>query len=69
MIKYPCPCCKILIYESPADGDYSICPICGWEDDPIQKEYPDLSGGANKMSLNEAQKAFEHKKLSVGVKK
>jgi len=36
-------------------GDYEICSICNWEDDPIQSEDPMFYGGANKMSLSEAQ--------------
>lgn len=38
--------------------DYDICPICGWQNDPIQKEKPDMTGGANKMSLNQAIVAY-----------
>ncbi|EGN7764477.1 hypothetical protein ISN88_004608, partial [Escherichia coli] len=37
---------------------YEICPICGWEDDPVQSADPDFSGGANSPSLNEAKRAF-----------
>jgi hypothetical protein len=39
-------------------GSYDICPICGWEDDPVQLRHPDLAGGANKVSLIEAQRNF-----------
>lgn len=40
-------------------GDYDICPICFWEDDPVQSENPDYRGGANKISLHEAQKNYK----------
>ncbi|ARP50579.1 hypothetical protein B6259_06620 [Ruminococcaceae bacterium CPB6] len=33
-----------------------VCPVCGWEDDGVQLDEPDLEGGANEMSLNEARK-------------
>ena len=46
-----------LIYY-PEEGSYEICPVCTWEDDPIQTEEPDYKGGANVMSLNEAREAF-----------
>ena len=36
----------------------SICSVCGWENDPKQLWKPDLPGGANEMSLNEARHAF-----------
>lgn len=35
---------------------YSICEKCGWERDPLQELEPDFSGGANRLSLNEAKK-------------
>ena len=38
---------------------YRICPVCDWERDPLQEEYPNYSGGANVMSLNEAKKAWK----------
>jgi hypothetical protein len=53
--KYSCPCCGYKTIGS--DGNYDICPICFWEDDPFQKmnEY-DL--GANTIPLVEAQKNY-----------
>ena len=38
--------------------EYDICDICLWENDPIQLDEPDLEGGANQMSLNEARQAY-----------
>ena len=35
MKKYTCPCCGYQSLDS--DGDYDICEICFWEDDPYQK--------------------------------
>lgn len=49
-----CPVCgKTYLYE------YEICPVCGWENDPIQMDKPDLEGGANRMSLNQAITAYK----------
>nr|DAI96285.1 MAG TPA: cysteine-rich protein [Caudoviricetes sp.] len=50
-----CPCCgKEKVRE------YDICSICSWENDPIQEEHPDMRGGANIMSLNEARRAYKN---------
>lgn len=52
-----CPCCgKSTVSE------YDICDICNWENDPIQRDNPELKGGANEMSLHEAIRAFENGK-------
>ncbi|MEA4964798.1 MAG: CPCC family cysteine-rich protein [Oscillospiraceae bacterium] len=51
-----CECCGNAVL-SPS-SEFEICPICGWEDDDIQNDNPDMSGGANDMSLNEAKAAY-----------
>ncbi len=51
--QFPCPCCSS--HEISEVGGYEICSICGWEDDPVQSRYPELAGGANKVSLNQAR--------------
>jgi hypothetical protein len=56
-MEFPCPCCGHLVFrETP--GSYEICPICFWEDDAIQLRWPDWAGGANRPSLDEAQRNF-----------
>lgn len=56
-VKYPCPCCGYLVFdESP--GSHEICPICFWEDDLTQLRFPLMSGGANPVSLIEAQENY-----------
>ena len=51
-----CPVCgKYFFTERNA---YEICPVCGWEDDPLQRRIPDLDGGANAESLNEARQRY-----------
>ncbi len=54
---YPCPVCGYLVFDEPP-GSYAICPICFWEDDQVQLGYPLMAGGANSISLYEAQQQF-----------
>lgn len=54
-IKHVCPCCGYDYKYIGFNGDYSICPICQWEDDPVQLKDPYFRGGANQLSLNEYQ--------------
>lgn len=55
-VKFTCPCCGYkTLTES---GCYDICPVCFWEDDPFQLNDPDSEGGANEISLKQAQKNF-----------
>lgn len=56
MKKYTCPCCGYKTLED--EHEYDICPICFWEDDLLQFEEVDLAGGANPVSLREAQQNF-----------
>ena len=55
---YPCPCCGYLTLPEQADGTYEICPICFWEDDGVQLNNPNYEGGANAVSLRQAQRNF-----------
>ncbi|MGZ7108968.1 MAG: CPCC family cysteine-rich protein [Methanobacterium sp.] len=58
-IKFQCPCCgNFSLLEKPP-GTYEICPICNWEDDIVQYNDPDYSGGANKNSLNESRALYK----------
>ncbi len=61
--RYPCPVCEHLTRDEMPTGTYSICPICFWEDDPVQADDPNYRGGANTVSLNEARANF----LSFGA--
>lgn len=58
MCAYPCPCCGFLTRSEEPHGTYEICPVCFWEDDPVQFEDSDFSGGANTVSLNKARENF-----------
>ncbi len=48
-----CPICGKAGVE-----EYDVCPVCEWQNDPIQFNWPTRAGGANRMSLNEARKAW-----------
>jgi len=52
-IEFPCPCCGFITLSS--TGDFEICEICGWEDDPVHQKYPCYQGGKDRKSLKEAQ--------------
>ena len=60
-----CVCCGNLEVPKGEDRLYYICNNCGWENDEIQNDKPNYSGGANKMSLNEAKKAYKKGKKVV----
>lgn len=55
---FSCPCCGMATLSEKPPGTYEICPVCGWEDDPVQAIEPDYGGGANSVSLNEARENF-----------
>ena len=59
MVKYFCPCCGYDTLTEEPPGTYDICPICFWEDDPIQYKDPVFKGGANRVSLIQGQMNFE----------
>ena len=52
----PCVCCGYL--TAGELGSSEICAICFWEDDLVQLRFPEMSGGANKPSLLEAQRNY-----------
>ncbi len=56
MKKYPCPVCGSEVIEE--EGNFEVCPVCNWEDDNLQRDEPDYTGGANEMSLNQAKEAY-----------
>lgn len=49
-----CPVCG---YMTVSD-EFDICAICGWELDFVQGSDPDYRGGANTVSIREAQAEF-----------
>lgn len=58
-MKYKCPCCGYYTFSYKPNGGFAICPVCRWEDDPIQLDDPDYEGGANRPSLNQARANYK----------
>jgi hypothetical protein len=56
----PCPCCGSDVLTTA--GEYEVCSVCAWEDDPVQSADPDLAGGANQESLNVARAKWQSRK-------
>lgn len=52
-----CPVCGK--FEFPMHGSFEVCEVCGWEDDPVQMEFPDEDHCANELSLNEYRKKYQ----------
>lgn len=57
-MKYTCPCCGYKTLDEEPTDTYEICEICFWEDDGVQFQDPDYEGGANEVSLRQAQHNF-----------
>jgi hypothetical protein len=55
---HACPCCGFLTLPDPPPGTFFICPVCRWEDDNVQYEDVNYTGGANRASLLQAQANF-----------
>jgi hypothetical protein len=56
--KFACPCCGFLTFVSAMRDSYDGCPVCAWEDDPVQFLDPSFEGGANEPSLEQARENF-----------
>ena len=58
---YACPCCGEKTLED--IGEFDICNLCKWQDDPLQREDHDDKDGPNGgLSLNEYKAAWEAQK-------
>ena len=55
---HPCPCCGFLTLPDAPPGTFAICPVCRWEDDNVQYDDVNYEGGANRVSLRQAQENF-----------
>lgn len=55
---FPCRSCGFWTLSDPVNGSYEICPVCFWEDDPVQNEDPEYQGGANSVSLTTARRNY-----------
>jgi hypothetical protein len=56
-----CPCCEMHHFKN--KDFYEFCPICDWQDDPVQRRDAAYIGGANKLSLNEFKIQWSDKQL------
>ena len=57
MAKVPCPCCGHLTLTS--RGEYSICPVCFWEDDgQDDADAAVCQRGPNHVSLIDGRRSF-----------
>lgn len=54
-----CLCCGCRTLSEAPPGTYEICPVCFWEDDPVQAKDPTYRGGANEVSLVEARVNYQ----------
>ena len=57
-MKYTCPCCGYKTLDEEPPDTYDICEVCFWEDDGVQFREPDYEGGANTVSLKQAQNNY-----------
>ncbi|TYR81409.1 hypothetical protein FZC66_06045 [Priestia megaterium] len=57
-MNYTCPCCGYQTLEEEPPDTFDICSICYLEDDELQFYEPDYEGGANQVSLKQAQQNF-----------
>ena len=55
---YKCPCCDYYTFGERPNGNYDICPVCFWEDDPSAYDDPDKCCDCNGVSLNKARQNF-----------
>ena len=58
-LKYKCPCCGYYTFDSKPIGEFDICPVCFWKDDPFQLENPNQEDFANKVSLSQAKENYK----------
>lgn len=56
--KFACPCCGFLTLTDRSYWSFEICPVCFWENDPLQEEDPFYWGGANGISITEGLTNF-----------
>lgn len=61
--SYPrlCKVCK----TGHINHEFDICSVCGWEDNVIQNDDPNYSGGANHMNLNQYIKFWQENKEDI----
>lgn len=54
---YVCPVCG---HKFKAEYfEFEICPRCGWEDDPMQVDYPDELGSNGDVTFRQAKENYK----------
>jgi hypothetical protein len=56
--RYRCLCCGCWTLSEEPPGTFTLCPVCGWQDDAFQAKHPDFADGANQVSLHTARRNF-----------
>ncbi|WP_274655617.1 CPCC family cysteine-rich protein [Paenibacillus humicola] len=59
MKKIQCPCCGYFTIESEDEVIVEICEVCFWQYDAVAHDTPDISKGANYISLNQARENYK----------
>ena len=54
---HSCPVCGKYFFNGTDTHD--TCPVCDWEDNSFQREYPDEGGLDNLLCLNDAREQFK----------
>lgn len=65
MERIQCPCCYNFTIESDDEVIVDICEVCHWQYDWVAHAKPDISIGANHLSLSDARKNY----VKYGVSK
>lgn len=59
-MKIKCPCCG----KETIEEKFDICPLCLWENDPVQSKFVGFEGGANKVCLAVARENYRNYGIS-----
>ena len=58
MERRQCPCCGYFTIDSDDEFIVDICKVCFWQYDAPAHKHPDISIGANHISLNDARENY-----------
>lgn len=59
MQKIKCPCCDNFTIESEDEMIVEICDVCFWQFDEVAHDNPNISIGANCVSLIQARNNYK----------
>ncbi|MDK8183741.1 CPCC family cysteine-rich protein [Paenibacillus sp. UMB4589-SE434] len=59
MRRLECPCCGNFTIESKDEVVVDICEVCFWQFDTVADAMPDISIGANHISLIQARENYK----------